>query len=77
MVWVKGLLNELNIIHKEFVTLLCDNKVSLQIVSNPMFHDRIKHIEIDYHFVSEKLQDELINLKHVTSKEQLANIFTK
>ncbi|KAE8727262.1 hypothetical protein F3Y22_tig00005678pilonHSYRG00069 [Hibiscus syriacus] len=50
IVWLVGLLQDLGIYSKEPVTLFCDNKPALQIASNPAFHERTKHIEIDYHF---------------------------
>lgn len=64
-------------LHEITVIVFCDNKTTLQISFNPMYHEITKHIEIDCHFVRERLQDGMIKLEHTVSKEQLADLFTK
>ena len=54
-----------------------DNKSIISIAHNPVQHDRTKHIEIDRHFIKEKLDSRLISTPYVSTNRQLANILTK
>ena len=52
--WLTYLLNDLKICCSKLATLYCDNQSALYIASNPVFHERTKHLEIHYHLVREK-----------------------
>lgn len=58
-------------------TLCCDNKAAITIVHNPIQHDRTKHVEIDRHFIKEKMTEGVICTPYVRSEDQLADILTK
>ena len=51
LIWLKQLLQELRFGTDGKMTLVCDNQVALHIASNPVFHERTKHIEVDCHFI--------------------------
>jgi hypothetical protein len=58
-------------------TLWCDNIGATYLVSNPIFHARTKHVEIDYHFVRERIASKELYVRFISSQDQLADILTK
>ena len=57
--------------------LRCDNVSALALASNPIFHAKTKHIEVDYHFVHEKVLNRDMVLTYIYTLDQLLNLFTK
>jgi len=77
VVWLVGLLKELNVVVITPVKLYCDSKAAMQIAANSIFHERTKHIEIDCHFVRERIKSGLILPTYVNTKQQPADLLTK
>jgi len=75
--WLQSLLKDLQILHLKPTLLHYDNKAALHIATNPVFHERTRHKEMDCHFIQDKIQDGSIMTKFVTSAKQLADVFTK
>jgi hypothetical protein len=59
------------------VTLLCDNESAIRSADNPVEHSRTKHIDIRHHFLRDHQQKGDIDVYHISTKNQLADIFTK
>lgn len=77
MIWVQKILRELGVPHPSAARLWCDNMGAKYLSANPVFHARTKHIEIDYHFVRERVANKLLDIRFINSKDQLADGFTK
>nr|GEV82312.1 putative ribonuclease H-like domain-containing protein [Tanacetum cinerariifolium] len=77
VLWVRRLLTEIGYPPQEASKIMSDNKAAIQISKNSVQHDRTKHVEVDRHFIKEKLEAEIITLLFVRSEDQLADILTK
>ena len=77
LIWLKHLLRELRFGRDEQMKLICDNQATLHIASDPVFHERTKHIEVYCHFIRKKIASGCVATSFVNSNDQLTNIFTK
>lgn len=75
--WVQMLLKDLHVSLISTPTLWCDNISAIALASNPVFHARTKHIEVDYHYVRDKVVNRELLVRHVSTTDQVADIFTK
>lgn len=75
--WLKNLMEELKITMKLRIKLYCDNKAAINISLDLVQRDRTKHVEVDRHFIKEKVENGTICLTHVPTVEQTIDIFTK
>jgi histone deacetylase 1/2 len=77
VVWVEDLMRELGIRSKYPPRLWCDNLGATYLSANPVFHARAKHIEIDFHFVRERVMRKQLEVRFISTKDQIADGFTK
>ena len=75
--WLRQLLRDLGFTQKTPSRLYCDSKSAIYIATNPVFHERTKHVEIDCHRVRDALKSGVITAAHIGTKEQLADVLTK
>ena len=75
--WIRQVLKDFVIFLSFTPKLWCDNVSALAIASNPVFHARTKHVEVDYHFVRERVLRRDLQIRYIATSDQLADIFTK
>ncbi|GAB4841649.1 hypothetical protein Ancab_039714 [Ancistrocladus abbreviatus] len=77
LTWLLRILSDLGVTGLTPVQMFCDNRSALHLAKNPVFHERTKHIEVDCHFVRNKLTSGEIAVNYVHTKLQLADMLTK
>ena len=77
LLWLKIVLDDLKVSINGHMQLLCGNQSTISIAHNLMQHDRTKYVEIDRHFIKEKIEAKVICVPFVSSKNQLADLLTK
>jgi hypothetical protein len=75
--WVCSLLSELHFPVSHTLVIYCDNIGATQLSSNLVFHSRMKHVAIDFHFIRQRVQPGALRVSHVSSNDQLADALTK
>ena len=77
MLWLRHLLRDIKILYKEPIQQLSDNLSAIYLAHDPLYHDRVKHVDIDCFYIQEKLDSGIIEIKHDGTEDQVADIFTK
>ena len=78
LIWLKALFKQLKPLNSiKADTLFCDNKSAIDLSKNSEYHARTKHIDIQYHFIRDFIEQKVFELKYINMKEQLADALTK
>lgn len=77
LLWIRKMLTELGFEPKGEMKLFYDNKAAIDISHNPVQHDRTKHVEVDRHFIREKIDSKILEIPFVRSGDQIADMLTK
>lgn len=75
--WLLYLLKDLRIQHNFPALMYTDSRAAYNMAHNPCMHDKSKHIQVDYHFTREKIQEGVINLINLKTEDNLADLLTK
>jgi hypothetical protein len=75
--WLRRLLGELLNKEEETVKLYIDNQSAIQLIKNPVYHERSKHIDTRFHYIRECVEDGKVAVEHIGTTNQLADILTK
>lgn len=77
IIWLQSILGELGMKSGRSPVLWCDNLGATYMVANPIFHGRMKHIEVDFHFVRERVANKQLDVRFISTEDQVADGFTK
>jgi histone deacetylase 1/2 len=77
VIWFQSLLRELGISQNRPPVLWCDNLGATYLSAYPVFHARKKHVEVDFHFVRERVARKALDIRFVSTNDQVADGLTK
>jgi hypothetical protein len=77
LMWLQTLLKELQILCPKSAQLWCDNMGAKYLSSNLVFYGRMKHIEVDYHFVHDQVMKKLLDVQFISTYDQVADGYVK
>ncbi|KAF2309740.1 hypothetical protein GH714_004896 [Hevea brasiliensis] len=75
--WLMSLLREISMAPTQPPVLWCDNVGETYLTANSIFHNRMKHIEVEFHFARDMVAKGALQVRYISSKDQIADVFTK
>jgi hypothetical protein len=77
VIWIQAVLCELGVSQPRPLCLWCDNLGATYMSANLVFHSCMKHVDVDYHFMHERVANKHLKIRFVSTKDQIADGFTK
>ena len=77
VIWLCKLLADVGFVQENATTIMCDNQGCIALAKNPTHHSRTKHIDVQHHFIREKLESGKISLKYCPTEDMVADVLTK
>jgi transposase InsO family protein len=76
-IWLRQLMSDVGLEQKKATLIMCDNQGAIALMKNPIHHSRSKHIDIQHHFIREKVEVEVIEMKYISTEHMVADVLTK
>jgi transposase InsO family protein len=76
-IWLRSLLLNIGFPPSGPTTILCDNNAAISLSEDPSLHQRVKHIDIKYHALRERVHSKEIQLSYINTNDNIADLFTK
>jgi hypothetical protein len=76
-IWLCTFLDTIGYCQTSPTTISCDNTATKTLPEDPLLHSRIKHIDIKYHFLRERIQSADLHLNYINTKHNVTDMFTK
>ena len=75
-IWLNRVLRDIGSPQDRFI-VFCDNQGAIALSENPGKHSRSKHIDVRYHFIRERVDEGQVEIRHVGTLNQAADMLTK
>ena len=76
-IWLRKLLRDVGFVQQDATTIMCDDQGCIALAKNPTHHSRTKHINMQHHFICEKLEGDQISLEYCRTEGMVADMLTK
>ena len=76
-IWLRQLMSDVGCVQERATMIMCDNQSCIALAKNPKHHSHTKHIDVQHHFIHEKVEEEMIVLTYCFTQEMVADVLTK